>query len=147
MNRFSLAFAVVLTCASTFVQAQTPQDVDARMDALFGSHQPYRDFFDQFKQAVAKGDRNAVAAMIAYPVAIHNAGKTSKLRTKREFLALYDRIFTPKLVDVVAKQEYGALFVRDQGAMIGDGEIWFGGVCRDKGCKQSEVRVTGFNLG
>jgi hypothetical protein len=127
--------------------AQTDQEVDARMDALFGAHEPYRAFFDRLQHAVAAGDKKAVADMVSYPVAVHRAGKETTLRTKRDFIAQYQSIFTPQLVDVVARQKYATLFVRDQGAMIGDGEIWFSGVCRDNACTQSDVKITAFNLG
>ncbi|WP_250468684.1 hypothetical protein [Caballeronia sp. GAFFF2] len=128
--------------------AQTDQDVDARIDTLFGAHETYRAFFDKLKQAVAAGDKNAVAAMIHYPIAVHrnSNGDNALLRNKREFVAAYAGIFTPELVDTVAHQQYAKLFVRDQGAMIGDGEIWFSGVCRDDACKDSDVRITAFNL-
>ncbi|SAL01303.1 hypothetical protein [Caballeronia ptereochthonis] len=127
--------------------AQSDQEVDARMDALVGAHEPYRAFFDRLQHAVAAGDRNAVADMVSYPITVRAAGRKTTLRSKRDFVARYQSIFTPKLVDTVARQKYATLFVRDQGAMIGDGGIWFSGVCRDEACKRSDVRITAFNLG
>ncbi|MDR5782843.1 hypothetical protein QCE63_25895 [Caballeronia sp. LZ065] len=141
-----LAATLALPAASFAQGAQTETDVDARMDALFGAHEPYRAFFERLQHAVAAGDKKAVAELVSYPVAVHRAGTETTLRTKREFIARYPSIFTPTLVDIVARQKYAALFVRDQGAMIGNGEIWFGGVCRDKACKQSDVKITAFNL-
>ncbi|MDR5817199.1 hypothetical protein QCE62_26715 [Caballeronia sp. LZ033] len=141
-----LAAALALPVATFAQDAQTETDVDARMDALFGAHEPYRAFFDRLQRAVAANDSKAVAALVSYPVAVHRAGTEMTLRTRREFIAHYASIFTPKLVDIVAQQKYAALFVRDQGAMIGNGEIWFSGVCRDKACKQSDVKITAFNL-
>jgi hypothetical protein len=141
-----LAVALCLTASVLVAHAQTEQDVDARMDALFGAHEPYHAFFDQLKRAVAAKDKNAVAGMIKYPVAVHRANTQVIVRTRKEFLAQYEQIFTPKLVDTVGRQPYATLFVRDEGAMIGDGEIWFSGVCRDQACKQSDIRITAFNL-
>lgn len=141
-----LCIAAALICSGAAF-AQTDQDVDARIDALFGAHEPFRAFFDRLQQAVAAGDKNAVADMIAYPIAVHRAGKDTTLRSKRDFIANYPSIFTPQLVDIVARQKYATLFVRDEGAMIGNGEIWFSGVCRDNACKQSDVKITAFNLG
>ena len=93
--------------------AQTDQAVDARMDFLFGSHVPYRQFFDQLQQAVARADKPAVAGMVKYPITVALHGKKVTLRTKRDFVAHYDAIFTPKLVDLVAHQTYATLFSRD----------------------------------
>ncbi|KMZ11699.1 hypothetical protein BHUM_04189c [Candidatus Burkholderia humilis] len=113
---------------------------------LFGKHEPYHAFFDKLKRAVAAKDKNAVAGMVAYPVAVHRANAQIIVRTRKEFLARYDQIFTPKLVDTVGRQDYATLFVRDEGAMIGDGEIWFSSVCRDHACKQPDIKITAFNL-
>ena len=146
VSRLCMAVALILPNAAFAQSAQSDQEVDARMDALFGAHEPYHAFFDRLQRAVAAGDRNAVASMVAYPIAVHRAGKDTTLRTRRDFVAYYPSIFTPKLVDIVARQKYATLFVRDQGAMIGDGEIWFSGVCRDQACTQSDVRITAFNL-
>jgi hypothetical protein len=142
----SLTVAAALAVSSAGAFAQSDQEVDARMDALFGAHEPYRAFFDRLKHAVAAGDKNAVAGMIAYPVTMRIGGKKIALRSKRDFVARYASIFTPKLVDIVAGQQYATLFVRDQGAMIGGGEIWFSGVCRDNACQKPDVKIIAFNL-
>lgn len=141
-------FAVAQTGAQADTQseAQTDQAVDSRMDFLFGSHVPYRQFFDQLKQAVARGDKPAVAGMVKYPITVALHGKKVTLRTKRDFVAHYDAIFTPKLVDLVAHQTYATLFSPDQGVMIGGGEIWFSGICRDKACKDVSVKIITLNL-
>ncbi|MFM0644255.1 hypothetical protein PQR14_07970 [Paraburkholderia bryophila] len=140
--------AVAQTAAQTDTQsdAQTDQAVDARMDFLFGSHVPYRQFFDQLQQAVARADKPAVAGMVKYPITVALHGKKVTLRTKRDLVAHYDAIFTPKLVDLVAHQTYATLFSRDQGVMIGGGEIWFSGICRDKTCKDVSVKIITLNL-
>lgn len=144
----SVPSAVAQTAAQTDTQsdAQTDQAVDSRMDFLFGSHVPYRQFFDQLKQAVARADKPAVAGMVKYPITVALHGKKVTLRTKRDFVAHYDAIFTPKLVDLVAHQTYATLFSRDQGVMIGGGEIWFSGICRDKTCKDVSIKIITLNL-
>lgn len=140
----SVPFAVAQT--DTQSDAQTDQAVDARMDFLFGSHVPYRQFFGQLQQAVARADKPAVAGMVKYPITVALHGKKVTLRTKRDFVAHYDAIFTPKLVDLVAHQTYATLFSRDQGVMIGGGEIWFSGICRDKTCKDVSIKIITLNL-
>jgi hypothetical protein len=39
-------------------------------------------------------------------------------------------------------QSYGQLFANSQGVMIGDGQVWFGGVCERQSCV---VRIIAFN--
>nr|WKF55942.1 hypothetical protein HUO10_000386 [Paraburkholderia busanensis] len=141
-------FAIALTVGNVHPAfAQTDQEVDSRMDDLFGTHAPYKQFFQQLQQAVAHADKPAVAGMVKYPIKVTLHGKKVTLRTPRDFIAHYDEIFTPALVDVVAKQTYATLFTRDQGVMIGGGEIWFSGICHDKACKDVAVKIITFNLG
>jgi hypothetical protein len=45
----------------------------------------------------------------------------------------------------VAKQTYATLFANWQGVSIGDGEIWFSGICSNEACKQQTVRITAIN--
>lgn len=127
--------------------AQTEQEVDARMDYLFGAHAPYHEFFDRFQKAVAVADKSAVAGMIAYPVTVRGPdGKNLILRSTKDFIRHYDSVFTPKRVAIVEHQTYATLFARDEGVMIGQsGEIWFSGICHDSACKDVAIKITAFN--
>ena len=82
-------------------------------------------FLARLKQAVASGDRAAVASMVDFPLTVHEVKGASK--TYRDAAALranYARVFTPEVVDAVAAAKPDDLFARDQGVMIGQGEIW-----------------------
>lgn len=127
--------------------AQTDQQVDARMDYLFGAHAPYHEFFDRFRKAVAVADKSAVADMVAYPiVVVGRNGKDMTLRSRKDLIAHYDAVFTPKRVAIVERQTYATLFARDEGVMIGQsGEIWFSGICHDSACKDVAIKVTAIN--
>ncbi len=122
---FVLAAALA---APMTVGAQTKAEVDASLDTLFGNHQPYHDFFDSLKKAVAAGDKAAVAAVVDYPFQARINGKAVKLRDAAHFMADYDKIVTSKVKNAVAGQTYETLFANWQGVMIGDGEVWFSGV-------------------
>ena len=77
-------------------------------------------FLARLKQAVAAADPAAVAAMVNYPITVQS-------RTYRDAAALranYARVFTPEVKAAVAAAKADDLFARDQGVMIGNGEIW-----------------------
>lgn len=77
-------------------------------------------FLARLKQAMAADDRAAVAAMVNYPITVQS-------RTYRDAAALranYARVFTPEVKAAVATARADDLFARDQGVMIGNGEIW-----------------------
>ena len=58
----------------------------------------------------------------------------------------FDRIFTPRVRRAILAQKAGELFVRDQGAMIGDGEVWFDQTCADSSCSSlGPVRIKAIN--
>ncbi len=130
----------MMTAGAASAHAQTAAEVDASLDALFGAHAPYRQFFDALQKAVGAGDKAAVAALVDYPFQARIAGKAVKLRDAAHFIADYDKIVTPKVKQAVAGQTYATLFANWQGVMIGDGEVWFSGVGKD-----NAVKITAIN--
>lgn len=78
-----------------------------------------------FCAAVDKGDRKAVAGVIAYPVTFSLEGKRSHASNEQEFLADYDRIFTAQFVERIRNSIPHNMFANSQGIMIGDGAAWF----------------------
>jgi hypothetical protein len=131
--------------AAVAVQAQSASEVDGNLDALFGDHVPYKTFFDRLKKAVGAGDKAAVASMVDYPFQARINDKAVKIRDRKHFVADYDQIVTGKVKAALARQTYATLFANWQGVMIGDGEVWFNGVCGDDACKQQTVRITAIN--
>ncbi len=94
------------------------------------------------QQAVQKHDAATVAALVSYPIDINpHTKKTLHIRTPETFIAQYDSIVTPHLADVIAKQKYSDLFVNYQGAMFGSGELWIAGICHDKTCSQTDIKI------
>jgi len=123
-----LLAAVIFACASPFALAQTVAEVNQRLDELFGVHEPYRAFFAQLQKAVAADDRQAVAAMVEYPIEATIGGRNVKIRDAKHFVTNYGKVITPKVKDAVIRQRYEDLFANWQGVMIGDGEVWFSGI-------------------
>ena len=126
-------------------RAQSAAGVSDNLDALFGDHVPYQAFFDKLKKAVGSGDKETVASMVDYPFQARIGDKAVKIRDRKHFVADYDRVITSKVKDALARQTYATLFANWHGVMIGDGEIWFSGVCGDAACKQQTIRITAVN--
>ena len=81
----------------------------------------------RFWEAVKRDDRKGVAATIAYPLRVNlAAGKARRYRNASALLADYDTLFTPRLRESIANAMPRNMFVRDQGIMLGSGEVWFG---------------------
>lgn len=130
--RHSLFMLVSAALLSTAVAgpaaAQTAAETNQTLDALFGSHTTYQQFFDKLQKAVSAGDKQTVASMIDYPFRARIGGKAIKINDAAHFLTDYDKIVTAKVKQTVLKQTYPTLFANWQGVSIGDGEVWFSGV-------------------
>ena len=82
-------------------------------------------FVVRLKQAVATGDRAGVAAMVNYPLRVNSSGgRSMTYRNAAALRASYARVFTPEVKAAVAAAKADDLFSRDQGVMIGNGEVW-----------------------
>ena len=80
----------------------------------------------RFWRAVKAGDRATVAAQVRYPNAVTLDGKVRRLKGPNDLLAVYDAVFTPKFVEAILDSTPRYMFVRDEGAMLGSGWVWFG---------------------
>ncbi len=137
--------ALVLAAAPLLGMAGEAAGVDARLDLLFGEHEPYRSFLHELQSAVGERARERVAAMVSYPLRTRIKSQSVRVHTPAEFLAHYDELLTPKTRQVIALQSYGDLFANSQGVMIGQGEVWFGGLCKDHACSARSIKIIAIN--
>jgi len=80
------------------------------------------------KSAILAKKPNIVAQNISYPITIYLDGKEKHIiKNKKEFTALYARIFYPDFVKRIKKTKTEGMFARWNGVMLGEqGEIWIG---------------------
>jgi hypothetical protein len=132
----------LLATPKSVVAQSRRAEIDQSITDNIGDPAKFQAFFSSLKQAVEKHDASAVSAMVSYPMTIHPGTKGAiHVRTPQNFIAQYDKIVTPHIADIIQKQKYEDLFVNGQGAMLGSGEVWIGGICKDKTCKQSEIKI------
>lgn len=152
MRFIAVALSLAALCVVPAAHSQAPanaqlaqapvaseQNVDARIADMLGNPAEFRSFFKQLKEAVAASDKQTLAKMMNYPLRVSD--DKLKVRTEKDFIKHYDKIFTPEVNAVVKEQTYADLFVRDQGASMGSGELWFTGICLDNACKQRTPKV------
>jgi hypothetical protein len=135
---FLIATAIV---PLNLAPAQALTDHDKSIDLSVGDHTKVHQILTDLQQAVAKHNPAAVAELIHYPIKVNPGKKPFTIKTEKEFIKDYDRIITPDIQDAILKQKYDTLFVNSEGAMIGDGEVWISGFCRDKSCRQSDIKI------
>lgn len=116
--------------------------VELSITQLLGDPAEYREVFDRLQAGVEADDREAVAALVDYPIEATIDGGQRLIGDQAEFVAAWSDIVTPDITRVITSQQYDKVFVNWQGVMLGDGQVWINGVCRDEGCAESDVRVT-----
>ncbi len=145
--RTQLTILTLFACA-LLSPAQSPQTsptalsaLDKSIDLSVGDHVKVHELLTQLQAAVAKHNAAAVAALVHYPIKVNPGNKPFTVKNEKAFIKDYDRIITQDIQAAIFKQKYENLFVNSQGAMIGDGEVWITGFCRDKTCKQSDIKI------
>lgn len=118
--------------------SEQTDDARARIETLLGDAAQYEKVFNAFRTAVVGGDRAAVVEEVRFPLNI-SGGKT--IAGPGEFQRSYEKIITPAVVKAVSAQDFGKVFVNQQGVMIGDGQVWLSGQCLDAACTRTEVKV------
>ena len=116
-------------------------DLNKSIDLSVGDHVKVQQLLTNLQQSVASHNAAAVAALVHYPIKVNPGKKPFTVKNEKAFIKDYDGIITHDIQDAILKQKYENLFVNSQGAMIGDGEVWITGFCRDKSCKQSDIKI------
>jgi hypothetical protein len=110
-------------------------------------------FLTRLQDAVRADEPKAFASLLNLPLRVNYAVKgqrnrvsTVRVATIDRFARDYTRIFTPRVKAAVLAQSSDKLFRNAQGVMIGDGEVWYAGVCRDKKCSAPRIGVIAVNV-
>jgi hypothetical protein len=91
----------------------------------------YATFFARLQNAVRADDRATVATLVSLPLRVSHHGRdefhpvTRWYANRAAVLRDYPLIFTSRVRGAILEQSMDNLFTRDQGAMIGGGEVWF----------------------
>lgn len=113
--------------SSEQMPAAGQEDLAMRL-ALVGIDDPQeaKDFLAAMKTAAMGNDRDAIASLIHYPFTTYNTDDAQNVyRSPAEFLSHFDEIVTDSVLTAMQNASYEDLFVNYQGAMIGNGEVWF----------------------
>ncbi len=99
-------------------------------------------FFNYVKAANAAGDARAMAKLVSFPLTVN--GKKN-IKTAAVFIARYSEIFNANVRKAVERQQFETLFSNYQGAMFGDGQVWFTALCDQRTCDTYKLRIVAVN--
>jgi hypothetical protein len=103
-------------------------------------------FLRRLQARIRANDRAAVARLVSLPLRVNTAGGARTYRDRRSIERDYEAIFTPRVRRAILAQRPSNIFVRDQGAMIGNGEVWFSQTCPNAACNPpGPLRITAVN--
>lgn len=144
-SAFLVAFVLCLLARASGAD----EPIEKRMDDLFGEHERYLAFFQTLKDSVVRDDKKAVAGLLYYPLDVFDGRRRRVVRTPAEFLKRYHEVFNENVIRAVKAQEPAALFANWRGVMLGNGQVWFSGVCADKNrdqpCADKVIKVITIN--
>lgn len=84
--------------------------------------------FSLLQKNVKEGKKTEAANLMVYPLKVNHNGKTMQIKTKKDFIAKYDKIITAKVKQALLAQKVDKVFVNWKGVMVGNGELWMGQV-------------------
>jgi len=117
-----------------------------------GNSPAYRVFLNDLQNAIRTNRREQVLRLIAYPLRVNvyaghrNTSRTRYYRTPVAVRLAYAQIFNSRVRAAILNQRYETLFAPSSGIMIGNGEVWFNGICLDRHCASFRVRIVSINI-
>ena len=105
------------------------------------------EFFTSFKEAVAKGEKRTVAAMLSYPIRVTvKSGRRLRLSNPAAFIKAYDQIFYAEFKQLIAETEAKDLWAQSAGVATPRGEVWISGIARDpKNLDKYVIKIIAIN--
>lgn len=134
------------------VSAHAASDYESRdrIKSLYGESDAYEHFFYELKNALLAKDIKKVAQLNEYPIRVNFEKGTKYFNDQSEFMADYNKIITNEMLARVKKQTFAELFANSYGMHIGNGDIWFTGICigtnLTEPCEKISVKVTSYNV-
>lgn len=126
MHKYKL-IVLWVACASP----SAADDINQRLDSLFGKHAEYQEFHNRLVEAVGRDDRAALANMVHYPLRRNHNGVATFYHTQADFIEDYPIIFNEAVRAAVLGQDFTELFANYKGIMYGRGELWVTELCVD----------------
>jgi hypothetical protein len=140
-NKAAAADSAVPGAAIPGAAGDAEADVDQAIDDALGDHATYRKVIENLQKAVAAKDAAAVAALVRYPISVDIAGKKTVIEDAAAFVEDYETFMTPDIARAIIETRYADVFVNSKGVMLGRGEAWINGICRDGACERVDVKV------
>ena len=118
----------------------------ARAPSADAAKPPYPAFLSRLQTAVRANHRAAIIGLVDFPLRVNFRTAPRTYRDARSVERDFDRIFTLRVRRAILNQQPDRLFTNYQGAMVGEGEVWFDQRCAKAACSAADpVRIVAIN--
>jgi hypothetical protein len=100
-------------------------------------------FLSTLQAALKSRDRVGVCALVSYPM--RTEARRPPIANQAACTKMFDDIFNSRVSAAIERQRLETLFANSRGVMIGDGEVWFSGICSDNACTRKPIRIVTVN--
>jgi hypothetical protein len=104
-----------------------------------------RQFLDNLKTRTAQRDREGVCSLVSYPMTVQSKQASRTIANEAACRGAYDSIFNSAVLSSISREHFEDLFANWRGVMIGDGAVWFGGICSDRQCQNKTIKIVSIN--
>ena len=139
------ALALAALFAATPAFAQSVDEVNQRIDTILGPHEIYETAIKTIEKALTEGEIDGIAGYVPFGEPIKVNGEDVVIADEADLAGRFEDLFNDKVVNAVTGQDYGTLFVNQDGIMFGDGELWISGICLDDTCADVFVNIIAIN--
>ncbi|MDH5630793.1 MAG: hypothetical protein OEY96_11640 [Gammaproteobacteria bacterium] len=137
-------FHIILILSFLSINVSASEEMEKKMDFLFGEHVIYKDFFFELKDLARTTQKEEISSLVSYPVNIYGGEDTFVIKNNKDFLKYYDAIFDQGMLETIEKESFEELFANWRGVKMGGGQITYSGICLDDDCKKVNVKIISF---
>ncbi len=112
---------------------------DVAIDNMLGNHVAYHRAIDDLQKAVATNDKDAVAAMVRYPMTVQVDGEKVVIENASRFKQYYGKLLPPDTAHAISDAHYTDVRMNNEGVMLGS--AWMNGVCKDAACTDVDIKI------
>ncbi|WP_189424206.1 hypothetical protein [Devosia pacifica] len=130
-----LLLALPLLLHPAMALGQDDQSFNRQLEERYGGHESFTAAFSALQDAVLVEDREAVAALVNYPLRVTINGDRDTIGNPDEFVDRYDALITPDIAQLILGQDYDELTLDGNIVMFDGGDVWMRSYCTDSSCE------------
>jgi len=118
-----LLYFISFLYISTFSQVSR-DSIQHYPNIVGGDGKQFVIFLKNLKKMIFKNQRTKIATQMFYPLHVAYGEKTKTIKTKEQFLKLYDTLFSKRMKKMILDQNPDSVFSNYEGIALQGGMVW-----------------------